>query len=497
MLKNIASNWTYIALSAISVFVLYPFCLRVLGAEQYGLWLLLSSVTAYFSLMQLGVPMANVKFVSKYIADDDFVKLSEVVSTNFLFFSIVGFSVVLFGLIISSFIDRLFNVNALFVSDARWATILLAVNVGLGFSFEVFEGALHGMQRFVFLNLLKNVLLVIRVACVFVFLTRDHGLYILSYVLIGVTSLQALASYLFLRLKFPGVVFSLRHVNRDVFRTVFSFGLFVMVLQLSMRISFNTDSIVIGYVVSVESIVLFAAGGNIVNYLLQFVSGVSTVLMPNVSGLVATGEWEKVRSLFTGSCYGISLVVVPVCLALILLGGDFIALWLGEQFREVSGNVLVILTVSYLFFLVQWGVVYPLLLGSSYVKFPTILMASTAILNIVLSLMLGSEFGLYGVAFGTALPNLINSIIVSIYSCRVFSVKFTSFLFKSIAIPYSAGFFFALPCIFVRHIMTVDSYGALVVSVLIPLCCYVFAVYSWYLDDHSRSIVRAFFLRYV
>jgi O-antigen/teichoic acid export membrane protein len=63
MLKNILANWSNIILSVLAVFFLYPFCVQVLGEEQYGVWLLISSVTGYFALLQLGVPMANVRFV--------------------------------------------------------------------------------------------------------------------------------------------------------------------------------------------------------------------------------------------------------------------------------------------------------------------------------------------------------------------------------------------------------------------------------------------------
>ena len=60
MLKNIMSNWSNLLLSTLAVFVLYPYCVHVMGEAQYGVWLLISSVTGYFALLQLGVPMANV-----------------------------------------------------------------------------------------------------------------------------------------------------------------------------------------------------------------------------------------------------------------------------------------------------------------------------------------------------------------------------------------------------------------------------------------------------
>jgi len=493
MISKIASNWTYALLSSVSVFVMYPFCLRVLGPDQYGLWLLLSSVTGYFSILQLGVPMANVKFISKYFAKNDFVKLSEIVSTNFFFFSSVGFLVVLIGLVISCFVARLFTIDSSLVTEAQSVVVLLSINIGLGFAFEVFEGILHGVQLFVFLNILKNILLIIRVVCVLLFLSHDRGLYVLSVVLIFITSLQGVVLYLYLRRKMPSITISFKYASFETFKTVFSFSFFVIIMQFSMRLSFNTDSIVVGQVVSIDSIVYFAAGATFLGYLLHFVSGVSHVLVPSVSGYVARGELLKVRSLFSDSIYGTTLIVIPVCLTLIFFGPDFIALWIGERFRIISGDVLTILTMSYLFFLVQWGVSYSLLMGSSHVRFPTIVMASSAILNVVLSLVFGSMWGLNGVALGTSLPNILNSTIIAIYSCRVFKLGLRLYLVKFFIVPYSSCVFIVIPCLLIKSYVVIDSYLSLATSVLFSLSSYVFFVYVFYLDARHKLIFKNVF----
>jgi hypothetical protein len=56
-----------------------------MGAEQYGTWLLISSITVYFTLLQLGVPMAKVRFVSMYYAKGEIEKSTRL-SAPILFF---------------------------------------------------------------------------------------------------------------------------------------------------------------------------------------------------------------------------------------------------------------------------------------------------------------------------------------------------------------------------------------------------------------------------
>ena len=80
MLKNIVSNWVTMAATLIVAFTLLPVILHSLGQEQYGLWLLITSMTGYLGLMNLGIPMASVHFIAKYDAQKVYTYFGELCS---------------------------------------------------------------------------------------------------------------------------------------------------------------------------------------------------------------------------------------------------------------------------------------------------------------------------------------------------------------------------------------------------------------------------------
>ena len=45
MFKNIASNWLLMLINVGVTYIVLPFSLRMLGQEQYGVWLLVTSMT--------------------------------------------------------------------------------------------------------------------------------------------------------------------------------------------------------------------------------------------------------------------------------------------------------------------------------------------------------------------------------------------------------------------------------------------------------------------
>lgn len=489
MLKNIVSNWSYLFLSTISVFLLYPFCVRILGEEQYGIWLLISSITGYFFLFQLGVPMANVRFVSMYYGQNDIEKLNEVVSSNFVFFSVIGIIVLIIGTAIAFLIDRIFQVPPNFVKIARIATIIATVNISLSFSFEVWEGILNAFQKFVYFNLVKNIFLVIRVTLTFLLLVYDDGLIILPSLLLVVTFGQALCFYLYIKLKHPYIHIKKNYLRLDVFKMIAGYSAFVLISNLAGKISFNSDAMVIGSVVSISAVVFFTIGNNFILYSMNFISGISSVIMPMISKQEANSDKSQLKSSYILYSKNVSYITAPICATFFIFGKDFITVWMGSNYGVVSGNILNILTLSYFFLFLQNGVAYPILMGTSKIKVPTYLMLSTSILNLGISIWWGKINGVYGVAWGTTVPNIIYSFGIIWYMCKIFDLSIMKYLFKGIIIPSSAALFFAAPALFISRLIPHQTYLTITLHFLISALIYVLILFFFYLDKKMRESV--------
>jgi O-antigen/teichoic acid export membrane protein len=490
MLKNIFSNWSNIILSAISVFLLYPYFTKVLGEQQYGVWLLISSVTGYFGLLQLGVPLANVRYVSKYYAQNDIKKVSEVLSSNILFFSIVASVVMLLGTIISFLMDYFFIIPPELKTIAQIATILASLDIACKFVFEVFEGVVHGLQKFVLLNAVKNIGIILRVGLTYLLITHQNGIIKLSLILLVISVIQGIVFFIVTRKLIPTLKLSRSLLNKEIFKDVAKYSIYVLVLQAGARLSFQTDAIVIGSFISVGAIIWFSIANNILTYLMQFIVGISQALMPKVSSLDATGDYSSLTKTYVEYSKITFILLLPICYGLFIFGGDFIALWMGEKYRQVSGTILSILTVSYLFFLVQRGVAFPILMGTSKMKFLSILMVSTAILNLLLSIVLSSYYGLYGVAFGTAIPNVINVIAIVWYMCRQYKINLFEYVRKCLVYPVLAS----LPClgtmILTSIYVDVSTYIHIVLAGFAGVTVYFICIKYIYFKNGIRSALQ-------
>ena len=82
--RNVSTRYLVIAAEAGLGVLLLPFNLKHLGPETYGLWMVAASITAYFSILDLGYGGALVKFVAQYRARRDARAINEILSTLLL-----------------------------------------------------------------------------------------------------------------------------------------------------------------------------------------------------------------------------------------------------------------------------------------------------------------------------------------------------------------------------------------------------------------------------
>lgn len=95
-------------------------------------------------------------------------------------------------------------------------------------------------------------------------------------------------------------------------------------------------------------------------------------------------------------------IALPISLALVLRGKTFIGLWMGVQYREISGTVLQILLIGQ-FFGVANGAAGSIMTAIDKHK-PVAKWATVeAVLNFSLSVVLVKTIGIYGVAWGTSI----------------------------------------------------------------------------------------------
>jgi len=68
LIYNTAFNVSAYIINAIIALFMVPFLIRSLGAEAYGVWVLIGSVFAYAMMLQMGLSIAINRYVPMFLA---------------------------------------------------------------------------------------------------------------------------------------------------------------------------------------------------------------------------------------------------------------------------------------------------------------------------------------------------------------------------------------------------------------------------------------------
>lgn len=436
-------------MTVVVTYVLMPFTLRVLGQDGYGTWLLISSVTGYLNLLMLGVPMASVRQFSMSLASGDERDLNVAVATCAGLFLLLGALALAGGLGLFAFFELTYSVPAAIRPDARWAFLIVVVQLATGFVMQVPYGMLGAQHEFVRRNAISASAILVRLVLTLVLLQVVPSLVILAAIQFACALLEFTAGWLLIRRLFPAVRLDLALFDRAMLRRIFAFSAFVLLLNLAAQLTFQSDSLVIGRMIGIERIPYYAIGNSLVVNLMSFVIAIGGVVMPMAVRMGAKGELKQLREVYlTWSKIALSLTLV-VAVFLLVIGPDFVGWWIGPAFRDPTGRVLRILMWSGLLFIPARGVALPLLMGLGHAKWPTIAFLVAGVANLGISIGLARPLGLAGVAIGTAVPNVIVAVFILVLACR------------ALELPVGT---------FVRHVVVRTAIGSMpVVGVLVAL----------------------------
>jgi O-antigen/teichoic acid export membrane protein len=455
-LLNVLANWGAFICGAVVSFFLAPYIVHRLGDTVYGIWALVGSVTGYLGLLDLGVRSAVTRYLARYAAEGDTEGANRMASSALALFSVSGLIALLAAATLAAVMPIFFQLSPAYLTAARLAVLIGGATVGVSLFAGVFGGTIAGLQRFTMLSGVDVTLELIRAAAVW--LSLGHGGGIVQLALIQLTvSLVRLTIYRQLcRRLLPWLRLSVASVGRDAIKTIISFSGYATLLHSSGMLILYSDSLVIGAMLPVTAVTFFAIGASLTEYARTVVSGISQTLTPMASAAQAVSPHEVSR-LFRRSVRLGTLAVLPILVTFLVRGPTFIELWMGASYREASGSVLRLLTIS-LCFAASYQIVTATMMGLNRHRSMALIYLGEGVINLVLSLALARPLGIIGVALGTAIPRLIVSCYFGPgFAREVLQVSRTTFALDAWLRPLLAMVPFGLVSLAIDHYWKVGS----------------------------------------
>jgi len=409
-MRNVLTNWAAFLVTSLVSFFLSPFVVHQLGDTSYGVWVLVGAMTGYLGLLDLGVRGAVTRYTANLATRQDHENASGIVSSGLGIFIVAGMAAMAFAAALAFFVLDKFQIAPADLPQARLVLILVGCNVAISLVSGVFGGVVTGLQRFDISNAIEITAALLRAAAVVAALWAGNGLVALALIHAGFALAVGMAYWMCSWRLYPQLRVAWSRGTREHLRQIFSFSVYSFLLHISAYLIYHTDSLVIGAFLPVSMVTFFAIATNLATYARAVVSGISTTMTPKFSAMQASQQVADMSHALLRAVRYSTLVILAIAITFLLRGASFIGLWMGPEYAQPSGAVLWILALA-LIPAAGSQVVASVMLGLNRHRPVVPIVIVEALANLGLSIWWVQSIGISGVAWATALPSLLTSLL--------------------------------------------------------------------------------------
>jgi len=497
--RSVLSNWFATAATLSVGFFLAPFVVHHLGDVAYGVWVLAVSTVNYLAILDLGMASSVVRFVSKGHATQDHEASSEVLSAVlWVRLQISALLLVLSG-VLSAIFPLIFKVPASLAVDAREAILIIGITATLSMSFGVFSSTLSALNRYDLRGYVTLTQLAVRVIGVVAVLLTGHGIVAIAICEFLSAVMGNGLLVVIVRRIYPELRIRLAKPKGEVLRKIWSYSFYAFLDTVAVQLVYQSDNLVVGAFIAASAVTFYSIGNSLCRYTSQIISAMTRTFTPAASMYEAEGNMSSLRSLYCNGTRATMAVSLPIALTLIIRGGSFIGVWMGPQYSKVSGTVLAILATALLFSL-QNSTAASVAFGIEKHKEIARWAVGEAIANFTLSIILARKIGIYGVAIGTLVPNLVVHLILwPRYVSKLVDFSVFDVLWKVWAPVYLAAIPFAAVSYAVDVLYPVHHMAIFFLQTVALLPVFFIAIGLMFRESVKRLVlprIKLFFLQF-
>ena len=486
-------SYVAIAINIVTGLLYTPWMIHSIGRENFGLYTLAMSVISLF-VFDFGLSSAVTRFIAKYLAEERQDKADNCLGLVYRLYLIID--VVLFLILVGVFffIPQIYKeLSPDEIQKFEVVYCVAALYSVISFPFIPVNGVLTAHEKFIQLKICdvahKLIIVVAMSAC----LLLGGGLYSLVIVNAAAGVLTILFKLYCIRRYTPQSV-SLHYSNKSEFREILGFSGWVTVIAVAQRCIFNLAPSILGALSGSTAIAILGIAITLEGYTYTFSSAINGMFLPKVSRIVADGEGDVLPLMIRVGrimIYVISLIVFAV----VILGRDFIQLWVGPDFNESYFCAVLIILPS----LLQ----LPQDIGSQTIyaknkvrKLSTVYLVMAAT-NIAGAIILAPSLGALGICISICIAYIIRTIGMDVIFYRDLNIDVFVFFretFVKMVIPLALSLIIGFSC---DYMIPLHSWVGLVVKGGLFVLGYCVVMFTMSMNSAEKELLASLFRRLV
>lgn len=460
-----------IFLQVVIGFIYVPILLKYMGQSEYGLYQLMGSLIAYFSVMDFGLTSATIRGYIEYKTNKEFKRIENFLAMTQRIYIVICVIALLIGCIIYNYLDKIFD-SSLKVDElisAKYIFLLLLLNIIITFLGMIYRSVITANEKFLFMKGIETLQLVIQpftvIAVMQISPTALAMVIVMTFINLILTILRVYYCYNKLNMKMH-----FYYWDKIAISEMKKLSLSVFIVTIIDQIFWKTNQIILGIISGVDEVAVYSVASLIyMNYMALSIA-IAGVYSPKIMKMVSeqvdtkilSGEFLRIGRL---QYYLLALVFS----GFFVFGKEFIITWCNYNFIDAYYITLIIILPFTIDLIQNIGSV--IMKAKNVYDFRAKIYFIIGIINICLSIPLANFYGSIGCAIACGISIFVSNLIMNGYFKSVLNLDILFFWKQILRITISV-----ILCSFIgmllNYILGIGSIAILILKLLLYTIIY-------------------------
>jgi len=387
--RGIGANLYGQGITIILQVISLPIYLSIWSPDEYGIWLMLSAIPAYFALSDMGFLVTSINNVSMRAASGDVQGSQRAFSTAMVFCLCLWLIVI--ALLFLAFLlpDDIGGGVYWSYLDVFMILILVAV---VNMSGGLLDGVFRANDSFATGMYLLSTLRIVEWTggVLFAYYTKEY-LYVamgqLGFRLVGFFCLCFIVSRVY-----ENITWTLAEASVDEFRSNIGKAVSFMAFPAGNVVSIQGMALAVGSLFGPAAVVVFNIYRTLSRVTVQLANVVSRSVWPEISKRIGEGNVDSVWGLYVKSKRYSGFLILTCCVTLYFLGSMIFDVWIGSDKGIIFDEWIFSLFLISAFLNAGWQIDMAVLAAGNMHREIAIRYLAGSVFSIGLVVLLGSDF---------------------------------------------------------------------------------------------------------
>lgn len=337
--SGLLSSYAAICFNILYTLASVPLALKYLTTDEFGIWVLTTTIGGYYVLIELGMGPALARLLIDYKDSRSNGRYGSMIQTSFAVGAAQGVVVLVLGLFAAWKLPVWLGIPSELSPDFSYLLAAQALLISLGFPLRVFSQILYAWQRIDLNNYTQCASLLSSFSLLWIGFQCGWGLWsLLAANAIGWITSVGLNLFFCSFFKMIPQGSDWGKPTWKQFQEMFHYGLDVFLIAIGTQMIGSSQAVMIARTLGVEAAAVWSVSTRAFTLVCQLVWRVWTSAMPALAEMSERGElerlWRRYATLFKSS----NALAIGAAVLFGTLNDRFVEIWSGGRINWSSEN---------------------------------------------------------------------------------------------------------------------------------------------------------------